>query len=96
MIVDYIRKNFHWAVYWGVILQCAGGLMCPIRSYPLLAILGWLITIIGTILLLAGFTFYAKSKGRSIAWSLLAILPIVGWIILILLRDKSSVAFAKE
>ena len=96
MIVDYVRKNFHWAVYWGVILQCAGGLMCPIRSYPFLGILGWLITIIGTILLLAGFAFYVKSKGRSIAWSLLALLSIVGWIILIFLKDKSSVAPAKE
>jgi hypothetical protein len=96
MIVDYIQKNFHRAVYSGVILQCAGGLTCPIHSYPLLAIFGWLITIVGTILLLAGFAFYVKSKGRSIAWSFLALLSIVGWIILIFLKDKSSVAPAKE
>ena len=96
MIIDYIRNNFHWAVYWGVILQIAGGLIHPTRSYPLFAIFGWLITIIGTILLLVGFAFYAKSKGRSIAWSLLALLSIVGWVILILLGDKSSMAPAKK
>jgi hypothetical protein len=96
MLIDYIQKNFHWAVIWGIILQCAGGLMSPIRSYALLAVLGWLIAVIGTVLSLAGFAFYSKSKNRSPLWCLLALLWIVGWFILILLKDKSSETSVKK
>ena len=96
MIVDCVRRNFHWVVYWGMILQFAGGTTHAIHSNSLLSILGWLITMIGTILLLVGFSFYVKSKGRNAGWSLFAFLSIVGWIILILLKDKSSMVPAKE
>jgi len=63
--------------------------MTPIRNYPLLAIFGWLIILIGTILLLVGFAFYLKSKNRHLGWCLFALLSIFGWIVLILLKDKT-------
>jgi len=96
MIVSYIRKNFYWAVYWGIILQIGGGLTHSIYSYPLLATFGWLITLTGTILLLVGFAFYTKSKGRHPAWSLLALFSIIGWVVLILLKDKTQQPLSKE
>jgi hypothetical protein len=88
MIRNYIRDHFHRCVIWGVILQCLGGLVPLALSRPLLALLGWLMLLTGTVLLLIGFAFYAKAKGRSPAWSLLSLASIIGWIILISLTAK--------
>ncbi len=88
MVLDYIRKNFYECVFWGFVLQCVGGSLIAIpHSLPLI-LLGWSIYVAGAVLLLIGFGFYVKSKGRSPAWCLLAPLSIIGWVILILLRDK--------
>ena len=46
--------------------------------------------LLGTALLLVGFAYYAKAKGRSPAWCLVAFLSCVGLIILALLKDKSA------
>ena len=100
MITNYIRKHFHQFVIYGIILQCISGLILPARDYRqdhvILTILGWLFLLSGTILLLIGFAFYAKAKGRHPAWSLLALLSIIGWLILILLRDKNPSLLHKE
>ncbi len=50
-----------------------------------------IIIIIGTILLLFGFAYYAKAKGRHPAWCLMAFLSLIGLIVLGLLKD-----YAKE
>ncbi|OHB63409.1 MAG: hypothetical protein A2Y76_13970 [Planctomycetes bacterium RBG_13_60_9] len=90
MIGHYIRDNFHWCVIWGIILQCLGGLIPLAPSRPLLTVLGWLMLAAGTLLMLVGFAFYAKAKGRSPAWSLLSLASILGWIVLISLTAKPS------
>jgi multidrug efflux pump subunit AcrB len=47
------------------------------------------ITIIGTILLFIGFAYYAKAKGRHIAWCSMGFFSIIGLIVLALLKDKA-------
>ena len=90
MLIKYSQKNFHQAVILGIILQFFGGFAQPIYNSTLLEIIGWSIILLGTGLLMIGFSFYAKSKGRNPAWSMLALLSIVGWFVLICLKDKSS------
>jgi len=94
---DYLRKNFYWCIFGGFALQCVGGSfqclggsMSQTRTYPPLIIFGWAIYLAGTALLLIGFAFYAKSKGRNPVWSLLALASIIGWVILIFLKPKNT------
>lgn len=89
MIADYIRKNFYWCIFWGFFLQFVGGSVTAMSHSLPLIVLGWSVCLIGMVLLLIGFDFYVRSKGRSPTWSLLALLSIIGWIVLILLKDKS-------
>lgn len=71
----------------GLIIQVAGRFMMAGPQ----ATLGSLMTIVGTVMLLTGFAYYAKAKGRSPVWCLVAFLSIIGLIILALLKDKSGV-----
>lgn len=88
MIQEYNRKSFIFGVP-GLILQIAGRLMMnPTESGGL----GALVALLGTVLLLVGFAFYAKAKGRHPAWCLMAFLSIIGLIVLALLKDKSQEA----
>ena len=90
MIADYIRKNFYWCIFWGFFLQFVGGSVTAISHSLPLVVLGWSICLVGTVLLLIGFYFYVQSKGRSPEWCLLALLSIIGWVILVLLKDKTT------
>ncbi len=63
----------------GLVLQVAGKLM---ENNAVL--------VVGLLLLLAGFAYYAKAKGRSPAWGLLAFLSIIGLIILACLKDHHA------
>jgi hypothetical protein len=47
------------------------------------------ITLVGTVLLMAGLAFYAKAKGRSPAWCLMGFLGLIGLIVLALLKDQA-------
>ena len=88
MITSWLRDNFYRCVIWGIILQCFGSLVPLAASRPLLALIGWLMLLTGTLLMLIGFAYYAKAKGRSPAWSLLALASIFGWLILLSLAAK--------
>ena len=94
MIVDYIHKNFYWCIFWGFFLQFIGSGM-SICSYPL-RIVFILIYLAGTALLLIGFYFYVKSKNRHSIWSLFALLSIIGWVVLVLLKNKNPLPLSKE
>ena len=96
MIRDYVRDNFHQCVIWGIILQCLGGLVPLAAGRPFLAWLGWLMLVTGTLLLVIGFGYYAKAKGRSPAWSLLALASIIGWMALLFLTAKSGSAVSSD
>ncbi len=89
IMTEYVRKNFYWFIFWGFVLQCVGGSVTAMSHSLPLTMLGWSIYLVGTALLLVGFGFYVRSKGRSRAWCLLALISIIGWAILVLLRDKS-------
>jgi len=87
-VADYIRRNFYWCIFWGFVLQFVGGCVTVMsHSLPITG-LGWSIYLVGTVLLVIGFGFYVRSKGRSPAWSLLALISIIGWVILVILKDK--------
>ncbi len=45
------------------------------------------ITLLGTILLIVGFAYYAMAKGRNPAWCLMAFLSLIGLIVLACLPD---------
>ena len=59
----------------------------PLRGTPGL-ILG-IACLLGNIALVIGFGIYAKGKGRSWAWSLLAAIGFLGLVVLLLLSDKT-------
>jgi hypothetical protein len=85
MIKEYNNKSLLFGIP-GLILQIVGRLFVE-PSHP---VLGFAITLIGTILLLIGFALYAKAKGRHPAWCLMALLSIIGLIILACLKDKTK------
>ena len=88
MIKEYNRKSFYLGIP-GIILQIGGRFVTD--SIGETTNLGVLISLVGTALLITGFVFYAKAKGRHPAWSLLAFLSIIGLIALACLKDKSAV-----
>ena len=96
LLREYAYSNFDRWVVAGIILQVLGGMIQPITSYPVLRVVGWATSLLGTALLLVGFAFYSKSKGRNPAWCLLALLSIIGWIILMLLKDKTSLPSSEK
>ena len=68
----------------GIVLQIVGianGHSSPFGD-PLL--------LLGTILLLVGFAYYAKAKSRSPLWCLVAFLGIIGLIVLASLKDHDD------
>ena len=87
MIKEYNRKSFYFGIP-GIILQFAGNIMRDPIGEPTAT--GILISLVGTALLITGFVFYAKAKGRHAAWSLMAFLSLIGLIVLACLKDKSA------
>ncbi len=87
MIQEYNRKSFYYGIP-GIILQIAGQFMKGPTGEP--TAIGVIISLVGTALLLTGFLFYVKAKGRHPAWCLMAFLSIIGLIVLACLKDKSA------
>jgi hypothetical protein len=87
MIKEWNQKSFYFGIP-GIILQIAGRMM--MNSEGGKPSLGLLIALAGTGLLLAGFAYYAKAKGRHPAWCLMAFLSIIGLIVLACLKDRSG------
>ena len=79
----------------GLILQIAGNVMrLPSEGAPAAAghrgRLGGLLLLAGTVMLFFGLAYYAKAKGRSPAWCLMALLSLVGIIVLACLSDEGA------
>ncbi len=53
-------------------------------------LLAFALLLVGTVLAFVGFGYYAKAKGRSMAWGLCGFLSFVGLVILALLKDRSG------
>ena len=71
----------------GIITQIAGRFMMDGEQQTL----GVLMTLGGTVMVLVGFAYYAKAKGRSPVWCLAAFLSLIGLIVLGMLKDNSGV-----
>jgi hypothetical protein len=82
------------------IYQITGNFLRPLHNhlqeFTILTAFSYLVSLSGTALLLLGFYFYVKSKHRHSIWCLFALLPILGWIVLILLKDKNPLPLSKE
>jgi hypothetical protein len=85
MIKRYNNLSFVFGLP-GLVLQVVGLMLdTQLRSN-----LGFVVELGGTVLLLTGFSYYAKAKGRHPAWCLVAFLSCFGPIILAFLKDKSN------
>ncbi|MDI6449214.1 hypothetical protein [Anaerobaca lacustris] len=96
MIGTYVGHHFHQSIIWGITLQCFGVLIPLSQNRPILTVLGGVILFGGTLLTVMGFAAYTRTKGRSPAWSSLAFLSIIGWIILISLKPKQVCALTGD
>jgi len=74
----------------GIVLQMVGNFFKPEDSGGEGAILCGLLMLAGTVLLIWGLWYYAKSRDRSGYWSLCGLLSCIGIIILACLRDKNT------
>jgi hypothetical protein len=106
MIARYNTLSFIWGVP-GLIIQMIGIILrvpnTPVMqqgrlvsSNPFMFNLGLVIILGGTILLLIGFAYYAKAKGRNPWWCLCALLSLIGLIILACLKDRTIEVVKKE
>ncbi len=73
----------------GIILQIVGNIIAQANQGTNTALLGVLITLIGTALLIAGLAYYAMAKGRSGWWGLCGFLSCIGLLILAVLKDRA-------
>ena len=71
----------------GIIIQVAAQMMLQGEQ----ASLGLLVSLIGTVMVLIGFAYYAKAKGRNPLWCLVGLFSCLGLFIMALLKDKSGV-----
>ena len=78
MIKRYNHISFAWGIP-GIVLQIGGHLI----GQPLVLLLG-------TVLLVVGLAYYAKAKGRSPAWCLMAVLSLIGLFVLARLKDRAK------
>lgn len=73
----------------GLLLEIAASIALSLTNLSLL-ILGT-VSFIGFVVFALGCYYYAKSKGRSGLWAILGIFSLIGFIILLVLPDKSEV-----
>lgn len=73
----------------GIILQIAGNIVARVNEETPIAGLAVLAALVGTVLLIAGLSYYAIAKGRSGWWGLCGFLSLLGLLILALLKDHA-------
>lgn len=97
------RKSFFFGVP-GIVLQLGGRLGLSMvgskqgaQSFPmanderaLVEIAATVGLVLGTCLLIAGLSCYARAKGRSGWWGLMGLLSIIGLIVLACLEDRNK------
>jgi hypothetical protein len=87
MIKRYNNMSFLFFIP-GMLLQLVGMFMKGPEDEP--SVLGLALMLIGTVLAITGFGYYAKAKGRSAAWGAFGFLGLIGLVVLALLKDKSG------
>ena len=86
---EKIKKIGVFYIVPGLIIQLSGMFTADTIREPEVVFWANIAHLFGTIILLIGFVFYSKAKGRNVLWSLLAILSIVGVAIMFILKDLS-------
>ena len=87
MVKRYNNLSFLYFIP-GIILQIIGFAMSGNTPEP--NPIAAAIMLVGTVLAIIGFGYYAKAKGRSMAWGLAGFLGLIGLVVLALLKDKSG------
>jgi hypothetical protein len=87
MVKRYNNLSFLFFIP-GTILQIIGYAMN--ESSPDPNPLATALLLVGTVLAIIGFGYYAKAKGRSMAWGLVGFLGLIGLLVLALLKDRSG------
>jgi hypothetical protein len=90
MIKKYNNLSFLFFIP-GVVIQIVSMVMAKGDSDRLFATPSAVaVFLVGTVLALIGFAYYAKAKGRSIAWALFAVIGLPGLAMLAILKDRSG------
>ncbi len=74
----------------GIIIQIAGLVMNNNQPEGSLNSVALLLLLVGTALAITGFGYYAKAKGRSMAWGLFGFIGLPGLLALAILKDRSG------
>lgn len=72
----------------GLLIQIGASIALAVTNISL-AILG-MVSFLGFIVFALGCYYYAKGKGRSGLWGIIGFLSLIGFIILLILPDKSA------
>lgn len=72
----------------GLLIEIAASIAISSTNLPLV-ILGS-VSLLGLLIFVLGCYFYAKGKGRSAIWAILGVFSLIGFIILLVLPDKSE------
>lgn len=86
MIAQYNRTSLWWGIP-GLLLRWIG--------VSVLGTAGVVMIVLGTIMLIVGFAYYAKAKARRPAWCLMGFAGLIGLIVLGLLKDRARQADAR-
>lgn len=90
MIKRYNNLSFLFFIP-GIIAQIAGIIsIAPHETSEAPAVGGLIALMVGTLLAMTGFGFYAKAKGRSAAWGVFGFLGMPGLVLLAILKDRSG------
>ena len=72
----------------GILLQIVGRVIMTTQGEGAMSLVGVVVALVGTVMLIAGLSWYARAKGHSGWWGLMGLLSIIGLIILAVLPDK--------
>lgn len=87
MIVKYNWRSLYWGAP-GLCLQLGGPMMLIMWEGEVIVYVGAGIALIGSALLMIGFSYYAKAKDQHPAWAGMALLSWLGFFVLSLLPDR--------
>lgn len=80
MIAQYNRTSLWWGIP-GLLLRWVG--------VSVLGTAGVAMILLGTIMLTVGLAYYAKAKGRHVAWCFMGFAGLIGLIVLLLIEERA-------
>ena len=89
MVTKYHRISFLIGTS-GIVLQAVGVVIIVASQNVFYELTSCLIVLYGVAILMRGLAYYAKAKGQSTTWCLMALLPLIGLFVIALLRDRTN------